>query len=287
MQWKTIEPTKLNELISANTPIYILNTSNYTNGRMAIIISFIDGTRRRQFTVPPTFIPMCITDAIPHKEVSNPDFLDLLNKRIVTLVDAQQAQEYLKTPEAVEEFHAIVLSEHSSKAQGINLEMNVKKSFSSAAALTADVEEVINNSAVSAKVRAFMDDLSAGTITSKQVLSECKRHAESFTDVDLQYIKENSKDLELAKWVEGKLIDKSSDIGAASQLKKPAKPSALNRAMTKKPAATKKATVGDDEPENEEEELELARGMAMAQSSQAINGKIPDAEFVKMMNKRK
>lgn len=287
MQWKTIEPTKLNELIQANTPIYILNTSNYTNGRMAIIISFIDGTRRRQFTVPPTFIPMCITDAIPHKEVSNPDFLDLLNKRIITLVDAKQAQDYLKTPEAVEEFHAIVLSEHSSKAQGINLEMGVKKSFSSAAALTAEVEEAVSDIAVSAKVRAFMDDLAVGTITAKQALSECKRHADSFTDLDLHYIRENSKDLELAKWVEGKLMDKSSDIGSTFKQPKKAvaKPSALNRAMASKKTAKLPKLNDEDAPANAEEEAELARGMAMAQSRQAISGRIPDSEFIKLMNK--
>lgn len=286
MQWKTIEPTRLNEMIQSNTPIYILNTSNYTNGRMAIIISFIDGTRRRQFTVPPTFIPMCITDAIPHKEISNPDFLDLLNKRIVTLVDAKQAQEYLRTPEAVEEFHAIVLSEHSQKAQGVNLETGVKKSFSSAAALTADVEEAVNDLSISTKVRAFMDELSAGAITAKQALSECKRHADSFTDLDLHYIRENSKDLELAKWVEGKLVDRSSDIGSSLKVPKAAaKTSALNRALANKKLAPKSSKRDEDAPETAEEEAELARGMAMAQGQQATSGRIPDSEYMKLMSK--
>lgn len=286
MQWKTIEPTRLNEMIQSNTPIYILNTSNYTNGRMAIIISFIDGTRRRQFTVPPTFIPMCITDAIPHKEISNPDFLDLLNKRIVTLVDTKQAQEYLRTPEAIEEFHAIVLSNHSQQAQGMNLETGVRKSFSSAAALTADVEEAASNLVISTKVRAFMDELSAGAITAKQALSECKRHFEAFTDLDLHYIRDNSKDLELAKWVEGKLVDKSSDI-KPNTVKQP---SALNRAMAnKKPNPTVKplrsSKHDDDAPETAEEEAELARGMAMAYSNQSTSGRVPDSEFMKLMEK--
>lgn len=283
MQWKVIEPTRLNEMIQSNTPIYILNTSNYTNGRMAIIISFIDGTRRRQFTVPPTFIPMCITDAIPHKEVSNPDFLDLLNKRIITIVDTKQAQEYLKTQEAQEEFHAIILSEHSQKAQGVNLEMGVKKSFSSAAQLTAEVEEAVSDVQISTKVRAFMDDLAAGTITSKQALSECKRHGESFSDLDLHYIRENSKDLELAKWVEGKLIDRSSDIGTKAP-KAVKQQSALNRAMAGK-KGLKSSRDDDDEPTTAEEQAELARGMAMAQSQQNTSGRIPDAEYMKLMNK--
>lgn len=284
-QWKIIQPTKLNEMIQSNTPIYILNTSNYSNGRMNIIISFIDGTRRRQFTLPPTFIPVCITDAIPHKEISNPDFLDLLNKNIVTIVDTQQAQEYLKTPEAREEFHAITLSEHSQRAQGVNLETGVKKSFSSAAQLTADVEEVVSDMQISTKVRAFMDEMNAGAITAKQALSECKRHHEAFSELDLHYIKENTRDLELARWVDTKLVDRSADLGTSKATKAIGKQSsALNRAVTKNGTLGKKRqSSNDDEPENAEEQRELAEGMARAQSVQATSGRIPESEFIKLM----
>ncbi len=281
-QWKTIAPTKLNEMISANMPIYILNTSMHTSGRMAVIISFIDGTRRRQFVVPPTFIPICITDAIPHKEISNPDFLDLLNKNVITIVDSVQAQEFLKTPEAREEFHAITLSEHSARAQGVNLETGVKRSFSSTAVLTADVEEAVSDVQISTKVRAFMDELVAGAITAKQALSECKRHSGSFSELDFHYIKDNTKDLELIKWVDSKLLDDSADLGtskATAAIKKQGG-SALNRAMNKQ-AVKRGSKVDDDAPETAEEEAELARGMAAAQNSQNLSGRIPDSALSK------
>lgn len=282
-QWKTIEPTLLNEMIQANSPIYILNTSMHSSGRMAVIISFIDGTRRRQFVVPPTFIPICITDAIPHKEISNPDFLDLLNKRVITIVDSDQAREFLKTPEAREEFHAITLSEHSARAQGVNLETGVKRSFSSAAHLTAEVEEAVSDVQISTKVRSFMEELSAGAITAKQALSECKRHNGSFSELDYHYIKENTKDLELIKWVDSKLLDGSADLGTSKATQAIRKQgSALNRAMNKQAATAKRGKASDDDaPESAEEEAELARGMAAAQSQQNLSGRIPNAALEK------
>lgn len=274
MKWKTIEPWRLQELVTSNSPIYVLNTSQFRSGRGSIIISFIDGTRRRQFVVPPTFIPICITDAIPHAEISNPDFLDLLNKRIVTIVDAKQAEEYLKTTEAREEYEAIVLSNHSHKAQGIDLESSVKKSFSSSLSLNTDVEEVVSDVPVTTKVRAFMDDLSAGVITAKEALAECKRHYSTFTELDLQYIKENTKDVNITKWVDNQFIDRSTDAQTLASNKKV---SSLSRAINNKKVSKR----DDDEPTTAEEEAELARGMARAQSNQLMNG-IPSEAFMKI-----
>lgn len=278
IKWKTYEPSKLSEMVRSRRPVFVLNTSLFESGtRGTIIINFIDGSRKRHFEVPDTFIPLCITDSIPEDILlSSPDFKDLLRKRIISLVDSDQAEDFLKTEEAKEEYDAIVLSQHSAAARGVSLETATKKTFSSAAALTADIEETVTSEAISPRVRAKVDELEAGVTTAKQFLAECKRHGEGFTEVDLHYIKKNVIDPDTQKWVEAKLFDRSGDLGkkAASVT---AKPSALARSL----AANKKKKeaaydLGDDDPESAEEQAELARGMAKAASVQNQGSKIPE-----------
>lgn len=281
-KWKTVDPHHLGAMIQARRPIYILNTSMFPNGNKGtIVINFVDGTRKRYFTMPDTFIPLCITDSIPSETLLNSaDFLDLLRKRIITIVDTDQAQEYLGSREAVEEYEAIVLSQHSSKARGVDLESAVKKTFSSAAQLTAEVEENVVTSEISTKVRASVEDLSAGAITAKEFLAHCKRHGEGFTEVDFHYIRENVRDQDVQKWVQSKLLDQSSDIKTGSVKKAtPAKKSALATSLAKK----SKKVADEDEPTSDEEAAELQRGMAMAAAQQAVDGKSKIPELVSKM----
>ena len=279
IKWKTYEPSKLSEMVRSRRPVFVLNTSLFDSGtRGTIIINFIDGSRKRHFEVPDTFIPLCITDSIPEDILlSSPDFKDLLRKRIISLVDSDQAEEFLKSDEAKEEYDAIVLSQHSAAARGVSLETATKKSFSSAAALTADIEEAVTSESISPRVRAKVDELDAGVTTAKQFLAECKRHGEGFTEVDLHFIKRMVKDGDTQKWVEAKLFDRSGDLGkkAASVT---AKPSALARSLAANKKSAKKETydLGDDDPESAEEQAELARGMAKAASVQNQGSKIPE-----------
>jgi len=281
MKWKTYEPRKLDEMIRANRSIFVLNTSLFDSGtRGTIIVNFIDGSRKRHFEVPDTFIPLCITDSIPADILlSSPDFKALLNKGVLTLVDSDQAEDFLKTDEAKEEYDAIVLSQHSAAMRGVSLESATKRTFSQAAALTADIEETVTIDAVSPRVRAKVDELDAGVITAKQFLAECKRHGEGFSEVDLYYVKENVRDPETQKWVEAKLFDRSGDQGkkAASAVRKPT--TALGRAVAANKKATKKSMdldLDDDAPASAEEEAELARGMAKAMATQNQGSKIPE-----------
>lgn len=285
MKWKQYEPNRLSAMVESKRPVYVLNTSLFPGGTKGnIIINFIDGTRKRHFTVPDTFIPLCITDSIPADLLLNsPDLLDLLRKRIITLVDCDQAEEYLRTPEALEEYEAIVLSQHSAKARGVDLETATKRTFSSAAALTHEVEEAVSDANISTRVRARVDELTNSSITGKEFLAECKRHGEGFTEIDLYYIRDNVKDLSVQKWVEAKLFDKSGDLSGTvtkAATKKPT--SALGRAVAAKkttPAKKYKTAIDDvedDEPQTAEEAAELARGMAMAAETQNRGSKIPD-----------
>lgn len=291
MKWKTHEPNKLSAMIDAKRPVYVLNTSMFSGGTKGnIIINFVDGTRKRHFMVPDTFIPLCITDSIPADHLINsPDFLDLLRKKVITLVDSDQAEEYLKTEEAIEEYEAIVLSQHSSKARGVDLETATRRTFSSSAALTAEVEEAVTDVQISTRVRAKVDELTNNGITGKQFLQECKRHGEGFTEIDLYYIRDNVKDLEVQKWIAAKLFDKSGDLSEsvtkAATKKLPT--SALGRAVANKKVTAKKFKTAldeeDDEPSSPEEQVELARGMAQAMANQAVGGKSKIPEMMMKM----
>lgn len=291
VKWKTVEPHNLGSMIQAKRPVYILNTSLFPNGNKGtVVINFVDGTRKRHFTVPDTFIPLCITDSIPAQELANSaDFLDLLRKRIITIVDSDQAQDYLGTKEAVEEYESIVLSAHSSKARGVDLETAVKRTFSSAPQLTAEVEENVTTADINNKVRASVEDLAAGSITAREFLANCKRHADGFTEVDLHYIKESVRDLEVQRWVEARILDKSSDIKSGS-VKKAAAAAPKKGALASSLAAKKKNSRKDDDddaPSSPEEEAELQRGMAAAMANQAVDGRSKVPEMVDKLLKGK
>jgi hypothetical protein len=294
MKWTSYEPNKLASMVESKRPVYILNTSMFPGGTKGnIIINFVDGTRKRHFQVPDTFIPLCITDSIPTDLLlSSPDLLDLLRKRIITLVDSDQAEEYLRTPEALEEYEAIVLSQHSSKARGVDLETATKRTFSSTAALTHEVEEAVSDVQISTRVRAKVDELTNNGITGKEFLQECKRHGDGFTEIDLYFIRDNVRDLEVQKWTEAKLFDKSGDLsGSVTKNATKQKPtSALGRAVANKkaaPAKKYKTAIDEDEdgdePTSPEEQAELARGMAAAQANQAIGGKSKIPEMIAKM----
>ncbi len=299
MKWKTYEPNRLSSMVESKRPVYVLNTSLFPGGTKGnIVINFVDGTRKRHFIVPDTFIPLCITDSIPADLLLNsPDLLDLLRKRIITLVDSDQAEDYLRTPEALEEYEAIVLSQHSSKARGVDIETATKRTFSSSAHLTHEVEEAVNDANISTRVRAIVDEITNSGITGKEFLAECKRHGEGFSDIDLYYIRDNVKDLNVQKWIEAKLFDKSADLSntvtkVATRQNKPT--TALGRAMANKKVATAKKYKtdisdedSDDEPSSPEEEAELARGMAQAQANQAIGGKSKIPEMMEKMARGK
>lgn len=287
-KWKEHRPSELAALIKAGRPIYILNTSNFGSGRGHIIINFIDGTRKRHFEVPDTFIPLNITDSIPAEQLTQShDFLDLLKKQIITIVDSDQAAEFLASEEASEEYDALVLSRHSSRAHGVELETSVKRSFSSKVALTADLEEAVSDEEVSPRVRAKVDELTAGAITAKEMLAECKRNGESFTEVDLHFIQAQVKDIAVGKWVQSRLLDISGDMGKAlNKAKSPAKPAKtkdLSKAFKKAKATS--VALDDDEPANDEEAAELAKGMARAASQQNLGGQVPPELMQKVLNR--
>jgi hypothetical protein len=107
---------RLDDLISDKKPIYVRNK---TKPRGRVDITFADpGTRRViSVTVPRTLLPICISEEVPSEAIANStDFRRFLGKRILELVDPEDAEELLSSSDAQEELRALKESEFSTDA---------------------------------------------------------------------------------------------------------------------------------------------------------------------------
>lgn len=204
-EFKLLPPSHLDKLIQSGKPVYVLNTSVAPSGdKGTIVINFYDGNRREFFKMPPTFIPMAVSDAIPVNNLKNSrDFKQSLLKGMLTLVDPDSAEEYLSTQEAQDEYEALVLSEHSSKAHGLSVESQVAaraRVSHQANPGQGPVQDVSAVDTVSNKVRGLIESHVSKELSGKQVLTALRRHQTALTPVDLSYVMQNSTDTEVVEW---------------------------------------------------------------------------------------
>jgi uncharacterized protein YdiU (UPF0061 family) len=208
MALKYLPVSKLESLIKNDLPVYIVNSAVLPSGdKGVIVITFYQGNRREPFKVPPTYIPIRVTDAIPSKMVlESRDFKQLLTKGLLTLVDPESAERYLNTEEAQEEYEALMLSEHSARYQQVELESSVSKRSRISHSSNADGsigprQDFGAADTVSNKVRGLVESLVSGTMTGKDVLMTLKRHQSALSDIDLSFIASNVQETEIKRWV--------------------------------------------------------------------------------------
>lgn len=234
MRLKTLPPSALDRLVQGNKPVYVLNSSSLPSGdKGMIVVTFYDGTRREFFKMPPTFIPMAISDAIPKARLAQSrDFKECLVKGILTLVEPESAEDFLATNEAKDEYEALVLSEHSSASRNVNLETEVVKRTRVVNA-TDDGNMPIETSAaagssdsVSNKVRGLIETMISGGMSAKEVLQTLKRHQTALTAIDLSFISQNSSNNELTNWAKATLSQLVADT--------PVQPMSQTAALAKK-----------------------------------------------------
>ena len=213
---KTLTVAHLDRLVRENKPIYVVNTSALPSGdKGMVIVNFFDGTRREFFKMPPTFIPMAITDSIPPQKVlESKDFRQCLLKGMLTLIEPASAEAYLSTQEAQDEYESLVLSEHSAKAQNLDINRTVNKRTQvhhSNHEGSGPIQDVSAVDTVSNKVRGLMESMIAGTLTTKEVLIQLRRHQSALHSVDFSYVIANSNDQELKKWAKAGLTRTTRD----------------------------------------------------------------------------
>ena len=285
MRLKTLPPSHLDKLVRANQPVYVINTSVMPSGdKGMIVVTFYDGTQRTHFRMPPTFIPMAVTDSIPaDKLLGSPDFKQSLLKGMLTLVEPSTAQAYLDTTDAQDEYEALVLSEHSAMARHIDVEREFTKRAKIArvsASGEGPVQDVSAVDTVSNKVHALMESLISGVIKPKEALVQLRRHQSALVAVDFSYVVANSTDPELTKWAKKALSraaadDEDDDYEALAAPKKKKKAAAKKKPAIKKakkqPAGDFDFKEGDEEMTAEERQADAAARQA-AMASQATGG---------------
>jgi len=207
---KALPVSHLEKLIRENKPIYVVNSSALPSGdKGMVIINFFDGTRREFFKMPPTFIPMAVTDSIsPNKILDSKDFRQSLLKGMLTLIEPTSAEAYLATREAQDEYESLVLSELSAKSQKLDINRSVtsrKAVHHSSHEGGGPIQDVTAVDTVSNKVRGIVESLLAGTLTSKEALIQLRRHQSALHSVDFSYVVANTADQELKKWAKNGL----------------------------------------------------------------------------------
>lgn len=312
---KTLPASHLERLVRENKPVYVINSSALPSGdKGMVIVNFFDGNRREFFKMPPTFIPMAITDSItPESLLKSNDFRQCLLKGMLTLIEPTSAEAFLSTSEAQEEYESLVLSEHSAKAQNLDINRRTKRTavHHSSNEGYGPVQDVSAVDTVSNKVRGLIESLIAGSLNSKEVLTQLRRHQSALNAVDFSYVIANTSDQELKKWAKAGLSrtsveDEEDEYDSGYDEEDEEEESTVTRprgrpkkaAMAEEKKAEKKSVKkektdyanifdfkNDQEGMTEEEKRADERARAQAMANQAIGGKtMYDKEINKILS---
>ena len=265
---KQLPVSALDRLLKGDKPIYVINTSCLPTGdKGTLLVHFFDGTRREYFKMPPTFIPMAISDVIPKKSLGNSrDFKQLLIKGMLTLVDPDEAASYMETEDALEEYEDLTLSEMSMRASNGRIESEaraakkVQNRFTPSGAPEYPTEfqppedEAQDIDPVSNRVKALIHDSISGTRTPKEVKQELRRQASNFSAADFHYVRANARDESLITWA-----TKSLETASAPKPAKKLSGAALKSSERRKVARPAAHDDDDDAPEDPAEVAEAAR----------------------------
>lgn len=280
MRLKTLPPSHLDRLITAGLPVYVMNTSALSTGdKGMIVVNFFDGTRRDFFKMPPTFIPMAVSDAIPAQKLKESrDFKQCLLKGMLTLVDPVSAENYLSTSEAQDEYESLVLSEHSAQFNNIDVEREVSRRTRVAHQVgggEGPMQDVSAVDTISNKVRGVVESMVSNTLSAKEALTQLRRHQSALRSVDFSYVVENSTDPELTKWAKKALVRSTQAEEYEDEVEevvaKPKKKRAAKKKVAKKNEPAFDFSGSDDEMTPEERAAD-AKARAEAFSNQATQG---------------
>ena len=280
MRLKTLPPNDLDRLINAGQSVYVLNTSALSTGdKGMIVVNFFDGTRRDFFKMPPTFIPMCVSDAIPSSRLrESRDFKQCLLKGMLTLVDPLSAENYLSTAEAQDEYESLVLSEHSASFNNIDVEREVSRRTRishQTGAGQGPIQDVSAVDTISNRVRGIVESMISGSMSGKDALTQLRRHQTALRSVDFSYVIENSNYQDLTKWARKALTratqEEASVYDDEEYEVKPKKKRAQKKKVKKETASFDLDGNFDSEMTPEEQAAD-ARARSQAFSTQATQG---------------
>jgi len=185
----------LDEILNSDSPVYVINN---TKDRGRVLISFADPAtgRVQSVPIPVTWIPICISDLVPRDLLkASIDFRNFITRGILKLVDPEEAQRILATPEAQEELRRLYSSQYA-------------KSGADAPVATPEVAD--EGDEVSPKVQDIVLRLESGSLTPGEAVGTLRSLAPSLTKTDLSFLVANAASDKVRSWAEQELKKRSA-----------------------------------------------------------------------------
>ena len=212
----------LETLIKAGKKIYVTNESGKMTGSKGIIhLTFIDFSSGKSipFTIPRTWLPVCISDFIPEQTLINSyDLRNMIGKEFLTLIDPEKADKILKTPEAKDERKRLQDAERSSRNMNTNISVKDVDSDTkiigpeSSARIAQGLEPISSEDRVNARVRDILLRAETGDLTGRMAVAELRSIASDLKVEDASYIISNAQDTNIKKYGAQLLNDKQQEV---------------------------------------------------------------------------
>lgn len=184
----------LNQLVKDGKPVYVKNNSK---PKGLIVLNFTEDTGRNiGFQIPPTFIPLCLSDVIPADSILRSTSLrESLYKKVVILIDPEDAERELMSAEAQEELNALSVSVYSDAHTGTAIREQMERSIKESQDMVNPVggqlssaQPVQGDDIIDPKVKAVLLRLDSKEISSKEALSSLRRMKDDMSMDDLSYV---------------------------------------------------------------------------------------------------
>ena len=206
----------LDELLNEKKEVYVRN--NAQKAGMVLILQMRDRNGRAAgFKIPPTNIPMCLSERFPAEVLrESTDLREMISKELLVIMDPTEAKAILNTEEAREEIQALKASVYADSAPANAMRSGVEKIKKQAEEVmikeASELKEEIaaNDSGVSHRVRGMVASLKAKEKSARDTLTGFKRMRDALTEGDLAYVLAECKDdSQIREFAEKTLVERS------------------------------------------------------------------------------
>lgn len=184
--------TLFEELLRENKPIYVLNNTE-PKGLLSMTIHDPISGKAREFEIPRTWIPFCLTSMLPRNVLEhNIELRRTMENTVLKIIPEERALELLNSEKGRKEYSRLRVSifaggAHQDSKQKASLVNAVRSSQQAVASLdnpNVNYDEV----ALHPKMRAWEQRIVVGEIDGAALINELETHREELTGSDLQFL---------------------------------------------------------------------------------------------------
>ena len=203
----------LDDLLDNNKKVYVRNNS--LKSHLFIVIEMKDKSgRSKPLRVPPISTPICVSEQFSKDVIrESEDLRQCLHKGNLVLVDPEDAQKLLQTPQAQEELKALTMSVYadSAPANAVRDSVNKLKNKSGVVEAQELLNKKVTSDDISNRVRGVIASFQSKEKSSKDTLSALRRLKPTLTENDLTYILSECKtETTIREFAEGSLAELSA-----------------------------------------------------------------------------